>query len=78
MKIGREDVIAAIKAAKVIPNIETLRDDVKLSDQGVDSLGIFDVIFRIQETFGIEIPDSDLDHLTTIPSIVTYLREKKS
>nr|WP_256672696.1 phosphopantetheine-binding protein [Pseudomonas sp. C1C7] len=50
-----------------------MRDDVSLTDQGVDSLGVFTVVMNIQDACEIEIPDGDLDRLKTINDFVEYL-----
>ena len=73
MQVTREDIIAAIKQAKVHEAPENLRPDVKLTDQGIDSLGMFSVILSIQEKYGIEIPDDDIDLLNTIDDLTRYI-----
>ena len=73
MSITRENVLAIIKESKAGEDISKLRDDVKLSDQGVDSLEIFNVLLIISEQYGVDIPDEDSDHLNTINKIVEYL-----
>jgi len=76
MKVMREDVIAAIRDAKVVSDPEKIRDDVKLSDQGIDSLGVFNILLLLGEKYGIEIPDSDVDQLASVVVIVDYLNRR--
>ena len=76
MKVVREDILAAIRQANVVADPGTLREDIKLGDQGIDSLGVFSVILALQEKYGIEIPDADVDKLDTIEMIVTYLHRR--
>lgn len=73
MNITREDVCNAIKQTKIVADAESLRDDIELTDQGIDSLGMFNVILVLQEKYQIDIPDADIDELTTIQKLVTYL-----
>jgi acyl carrier protein len=73
MQVTREDIIAAIQQAKVVEVPDSLRSDIKLTDQGVDSLGMFNVILVLQEKYGIEIPDPDIDRLNTIDELIAYL-----
>lgn len=73
MRVTREDVIAAVREAKVVSDPEKLRDDIKLADQGIDSLGVFNILLVLGEKYGIEIPDSDVDQLTSINVITDYL-----
>ena len=73
MQVKREDIIAAIQQAKVVEVPDSLRSDIKLTDQGVDSLGMFNVILVLQEKYEIEIPDPDIDRLNTIDELIAYL-----
>ncbi len=76
MKVVREDIIAAVRDAKVVSDPDKLRDEVKLSDQGIDSLGVFNILLVLGEKYGIEIPDSDVDQLTTIAVMIDYLNRR--
>ena len=76
MKVVREDIIAAVRDAKVVSDPDKLRDEIKLSDQGIDSLGVFNILLVLGEKYGIEIPDSDVDQLTTVAVMVDYLNRR--
>jgi acyl carrier protein len=76
MKVMREDVIAAIRDARVVSDPEKIRDEIKLSDQGIDSLGVFNILLLLGEKYGIEIPDSDVDQLVSVVVIVDYLNRR--
>ena len=76
MQVTREDIIAAIQQAKVVDAADSLRSDIKLTDQGIDSLGMFNVILVLQEKYAIEIPDPDIDRLNTIDELIAYLNTR--
>lgn len=76
MSISRENILVIIQEAKAVDEVAKLRDDVKLSDQGIDSLGIFSVLLLISEKYDIDIPDEDSDRLNTINEIVEYLNQR--
>ena len=76
MSVVINDILAVIQEAKVVDNPNNLRSDIKLSEQGIDSLGIFNVLFLLDEKYSIEIPDTDIDHLTTIDAIVAYMNKR--
>lgn len=76
MSIAREDIVAVIRKANVVSDPDKLRDDITLDDQGIDSLGIFNVILLLQEKYGLEIPDEDMDPLVSISAIVDYLNKR--
>ena len=56
-------------------NIESKHDLVK--DLGADSLNIVEIIMAIEEEYEIEIPDEDVDQLTTIGSIQEYREQQQ-
>ncbi len=72
MQVTREDIDAAIQQAKVVNAPNSLRSDIKLTDQGIDSLGMFNVILVLQEKYAIEISDEDIDRLNTIEELIAY------
>ena len=45
-------------------------------DLGVDSLDLFEIVMAFDEAYGIEIPSEDLEGLTTVGSVMNYLKEK--
>ena len=45
-------------------------------DLEVDSLDLFELVMAIEDEFGVEIPSEDLGKLTTIQSVMDYLKEK--
>ena len=45
-------------------------------DLEVDSLDLFERVMAIEDEFGVEIPSEDLEKLTTIQSVMDYLKEK--
>ncbi len=51
-----------------------------LSDLGVDSLGIIELVISLEEEFNIEIPDEEIEKMNNIQSIIDYivLIKKKS
>ena len=45
-------------------------------DLGADSLDLFEVIMALAEKYEIEIPTEDLEKMTTVGSVLTYLKNK--
>ncbi len=70
------EVLEAITKAKVITNVDKLDPAVLLSDQDVDSLDLSGMLLSIEEAFGVEIPDEDIDGIQTINDIVDYVNAK--
>jgi acyl carrier protein len=76
MKVSRDDVVGVIASANVVENAAALRPSVPLVEQGVDSLGIFNILLLLDQKYGIETPDEDIGELRTIDSIVDYLNRR--
>lgn len=45
-------------------------------DLGVDSLDIFEVVMELEDEFGIEIPNEDLENVKTVEDLVKYISAK--
>ena len=47
-----------------------------IDDLGADSLDTVELIMKMEEDFGIEIPDEDAEKLKTVGDVVNYLDSK--
>jgi acyl carrier protein len=48
---------------------ETIADDAPLPNLGVDSLSALEIVFRIEEEFGVSVPDERVLEFTTLRAI---------
>jgi acyl carrier protein len=48
-----------------------------LDDLGADSLDVVELVMALEEEFGIEVPDDDVENIRTIGDIVTYLGKRE-
>ncbi|WP_313698728.1 acyl carrier protein [Achromobacter sp.] len=76
MQVTQAEIVAAIRQADVVDCPEKLRPDLKLTDQGIDSLDMFSVILALQEKYGIEISDDDIDGLHSIDQMAAYINAR--
>ena len=44
--------------------------------QGVDSLDLLDYLLVIEETYGVEIPDEDLDQVSNLNDLIKYIKDR--
>ncbi|MBR3039519.1 MAG: acyl carrier protein [Lachnospiraceae bacterium] len=44
-------------------------------DLGLDSLDLFELAMAIEEEFGVEIPQEDLEGIVTVGDAVEYIKE---
>lgn len=59
-KVTHEDIIAIIKGADVKLDWEKFAPKESLAVQGADSLDIINIIFALQEKYGVEITDESI------------------
>ena len=64
-----------IENARTKVNLDELKDEDDLREAGADSLDMMTIILDVSERTGLEVPDEDVEHLTSINSIVTYIGE---
>lgn len=63
---------AKIDIAKI--NLETSFVD----DLNLDSLDIVELMMKMEDEFGVEIPEEDAEGLKTVKDIVLYLEKKQA
>jgi acyl carrier protein len=72
-----EQVVETVRAAAKLPPTRVVEPRSRLvEDLGVDSLDLVGVLLAVQDRFEIEIDDADLDKLTTIGKLATYVQER--
>jgi len=76
MKATIENVKEVIVEADVLGNVDEMKSDVALSEQGIDSLDVVNVYLLLEEKFEISIPDEDLLQVKSIDAIVEYINKK--
>jgi acyl carrier protein len=52
-----------------------LHDDLR-KDLGLDSLAMIELLFKIEETFDLEIPNEDLSQITTVGDVIAYVERR--
>lgn len=45
-------------------------------DLGADSLDLFELVMALEDEYGVEIPAEELNDLTTVGSVIDYLKNK--
>ncbi len=44
-----------------------------MEDLGADSLDVVEMLMTMEETFGISVPDEDIEDLITVSDVVAYV-----
>jgi acyl carrier protein len=48
-----------------------------IKDLGVDSLDLVELLMTVEEEFGIDIPDEEIERITTVGSLIEYVTKQK-
>lgn len=74
------DILAKLRDL-IVEQLEVSPDQVKedarfQEDLGADSLDVVELVMKIEDTFGIEIPEEDAEKIRTVGDAVNYIQEK--
>ncbi len=47
-----------------------------IEDLGADSIGLMELVMKLEEEFGLKIPDEDIEKITTVGDALKYVEEK--
>ena len=76
----KEQVRAFLTSNFYVADPAALEDEASLLDRGIiDSTGVLEVIFFIEDTFGIKVEDNEMlpDNLDSIARITSFVTRKK-
>jgi len=76
-QVRKEDIIRVLKGININADLEALDPSVDLVSQGVDSLDMMNMLFKIEEVFSIKITDDSVDNgeWLTIDKMVKNINE---
>lgn len=60
-----------VSADKIVPEADLI------TDLGLNSLDVLNIILEFEDEFGIEIDENDIDQLTTVGDIAEYIEARK-
>ena len=60
-----------IDADKITP------DTSLIDDLNADSLDVVDLVMSLEEEFGLEIPDEEVESISTVGDIVKYIEDRQ-
>lgn len=71
-----ERVIEIIQEQLNLDNVEITEESSFKDDLGADSLDLYELVMAFEEEYGVEIPAEDLEQLTTVGSVIDYMKTK--
>jgi acyl carrier protein len=69
-----EKIVDLIAATKRIPR-EQVSPTSTFAELGLDSLDAINVVFEVESTFNISVPDEVANSMTSVPQVVEELRK---
>lgn len=79
MSVGNEEILVALRehlSARGIEGTKVVPDAHLLRDLDLDSLDTVEMTLGIEERFGVEIADEELEDVTTIADVVRVISGK--
>ena len=73
MKVTDKDIKNIIKEVSALADINEIKNELKITDKGVDSLEAMNIYLILEERYSIKIPDADLDGVQSIDDIIKYV-----
>lgn len=70
-----EKVKKIIEEQLMVDESEITEDATFIDDLGADSLDVVEMIMELEDEFGIEIPDEDVEKITTVGEAIEYIRK---
>ena len=55
---------------------EEIKETTTFQDLGIDSLEVFEVVMALEDAFHLEIPNEDIEDITSIAEITKYVQSK--
>ena len=65
--------IAVLLAEKLECEATEIKMETEFSVLGIDSLDVVDLVMSLEDEFGAEIPDEEVENIRTVGDIVKYL-----
>ena len=71
-----EKVKEIIQEQLNLDGVEITEESSFKDDLGADSLDLFELVMAFEEEYGVEIPSEELEKLTTVGSVIEYMKSK--
>lgn len=73
----QEKVIKLISDATKIDEAKIKPETSFVDDLNLDSLDIVELMMKMEDEFGVDIPEEDAEGLKSVSDVVTYLEKKQ-
>ncbi len=76
--LDRENILEIIDEVVIGIEAASIADDTDFKECGIDSLDHANVLLAIEEQFGVNIPDEDVDKCSSISGIISYVNNART
>jgi len=77
MEVTVEKVIELLKSeVEARIDYDTLKTDISLTEQGMDSLDYLTFYLAVEEQFGVKIEETEMDKLRSIDDVIGFLNKE--
>jgi len=76
MKAEPKEIIQIIHDAQTQIEMSKLSSEVDLREIGADSLDMMNIFLAVQEKFGVEVPDEEIENLTSVADICNFITKQ--
>lgn len=76
MEVTSSEIFEIMKNVQIAGDLTKIDDNSILSENGVDSLDMANILLLLEERYSIKIPDEDIIKLGSINAIIEYLSNK--
>ena len=73
-----EKVIKLVMEQLDVTKEECVLEASFIDDLGADSLDLVELIMEMEEVFGVEIADEELEKISTIKDVIDFLKKRES
>lgn len=73
--LTEQNVRDAMKKSGVTADISSLPVDGVFTENGLDSLDLFNLFVELEQSTGVQVPDEDVEKLNTIQDVLTYFNK---
>lgn len=79
--MSREEILAKIRDIVVEElgvSAKKVTEEARfIEDLGADSIGVMELVMKMEEAFDIQIPDQDIEKIRTVKDAIDYILSKK-
>ncbi|MDT7903831.1 MAG: acyl carrier protein [Candidatus Caldipriscus sp.] len=79
--MSREEILAKIRDIVVEElgvSAEKVTEEARfIEDLGADSIGVMELVMKMEEAFDVQIPDQDIEKIRTVKDAIDYILSKK-